>query len=193
MTRILFIALWTVWFAFVPLLISIVGMFAWRTLFPDPNAEFPFILGLLTFYVVVPLSGIVGFVLGIRGKLSGTEKAKELMSNAHLTPKFQNAHHSASAKRMNMNSRGCQPMDQRPKTNPTLKGSHYQPSQRAFRIRQTHHQSPSPLFGPFRADVLWLLVPWVSPTAIHVIRLRRTGIRARPFDVGCWMFPLSHV
>ncbi len=29
-----------------------------------------------------------------------------------------------SAKRMNVNSRGCQPTDQRPKTKPTLKGSH---------------------------------------------------------------------
>lgn len=82
--------------------------------------------------------------------------------------------YSPSAKRMNMNSRGCQPTDQRPKTNPTLKGSHQQPSSRALRIRRTHSQSPTPLFGPFRADVFWLPVPWVSPTATHVVRLRRT-------------------
>ena len=80
---------------------------------------------------------------------------------------------SPSAKRMNMNSRGCQPTEQCPKTRPTLKGSHNEPPKRTF--RPAHHQSPVPLFGPFRADADWGLIPWVSPTAIHVVHLRRTG------------------
>ena len=81
---------------------------------------------------------------------------------------------SPSAKRMNMNSRGCQPTEDDQKSNPTLKGSHNELSKHAFRSHPTHHQSPAPLFSPFRADVLWSPVPWVSPTAIHVVRLRRT-------------------
>jgi hypothetical protein len=83
--------------------------------------------------------------------------------------------YSPSAKRMNMNSRGCQPTESHQKVHSTLKGSHYQLPQRAFRIRQAHHQSPTPRFGPFRADDYWRRVPWVAPTAIHVVRLRRTG------------------
>ncbi len=58
---------------------------------------------------------------------------------------------SPSAKRMNMNSRGCQPTEQRLRTNPTLKGSHNEPSKRTFHIRPTHRQSPphcSALSGP---------------------------------------------
>jgi len=82
---------------------------------------------------------------------------------------------SPSAKRMNMNSRGCQPTEQRLRTNPTLKGSHNEPSKRTFHIRPTHRQSPPPLFGPFRADIISLPIPWVSPTAIHVVRRRRSS------------------
>jgi hypothetical protein len=82
--------------------------------------------------------------------------------------------YSPSAKGMNMNSRGCQPTEQRPKTNPTLKGSRHQPSSRAFRIRPSHRQSPTLLFGPFRSLNVLTVAPWVSPTAIHVVRLRRT-------------------
>ena len=81
----------------------------------------------------------------------------------------------SSAKRMNMNSRGCQPTENHRQTNPTLKGSHHQSPRRAFRIRQKHPRSSVPWFGPFRAGVLWSPVPWVSPTAIRVVRLRRTG------------------
>jgi hypothetical protein len=79
----------------------------------------------------------------------------------------QRAHRPPSAKRMNMNSRGCQPTESHRKTNSTLKGANHQPSHRAARIRRAHYQSPIPLFGPFRADVLWLPLPWVSRTENH--------------------------
>jgi len=82
---------------------------------------------------------------------------------------------SPSAKRMNVNSRGCQPTESHQKKNTTLKGSHIQPSNCRFRVHQFHKQSRTVLFGPFRADVLWLRVPWVSPTAIRVVRLQRTA------------------
>jgi hypothetical protein len=88
--------------------------------------------------------------------------------------------YSPFAKRMNMNSRGCQPTDHRSNINPTLKGSHHQSSKRASRIRRTHRQPIAPSFGPFKADVLSSPVPWVSPTAIHVVRLRRTAAPAFP-------------
>ena len=67
---------------------------------------------------------------------------------------------SPSAKRMNMNSRGCQPTEQCPKTHPTLNGS-----------------DNTILFGPFRAVMFCRFVPWVSPTAIQVVRLRRTSVQ----------------
>jgi hypothetical protein len=97
--------------------------------------------------------------------------------------------HSPSAKRMNMNSRGCQPTENRRITNSTLKGSHHQSSKRAARIRWTHRQATARLFGPFRADVLWLPVPWVSPTAIRVVRLRRT---AAPTFLGNYFSGPNH-
>jgi len=80
-----------------------------------------------------------------------------------------------SAKRMNMNSRGCQPTDSHRKTDPTLKGSHHQSPHRAFRIRRVHCQTHARWFSPFRAAIFLTAVPWVAPTAIHVVRLRRTG------------------
>ena len=99
-------------------------------------------------------------------------------------------HPSPSAKRMNVNSRGCKPTEHGRKTNSTLKGSNKFPPVRVFPNRPVSNPptTPSfrpfraatfltavPWFGPFRADVLWLPVPWVSPTAIRVVRLRRTG------------------
>ena len=61
-----------------------------------------------------------------------------------------------SATRMNMNSRGCQPTEQRPRNNPTLDGSH--------RVSC----APSGRTG------FLTRLPWVTPAAIHVVRLQRT-------------------
>jgi hypothetical protein len=81
---------------------------------------------------------------------------------------------ASSAKRMNINSRGCEPTETQHKTNPTLKGSHQQPSQHAFRIQPMRRKILASLCGPFRADDVGGHVPWVTPTAIHAVRLRRT-------------------
>ena len=134
---------------------------------------------------------------------------------------------AASAKRINVNSRGCQPTEDHRKTIPTLKGAHHQSFHRALRIQPacrqmiallcgsfradddggrvpwvlptenhrkanpilkgSHHHSPlrsrrihkryksiTAWSGPFRADDVGGHVPWVTPTAIHAVRLRRT-------------------
>ena len=94
--------------------------------------------------------------------------------NFHFNdPLVRRACHLSSAKRMNMNSRGCQPTEHHRKTNPTLKGSHNKPSAHPF--RPTHHQPPASLFGPLRAVNILTTIPWVSPTAIQVVRLRRSA------------------
>lgn len=81
---------------------------------------------------------------------------------------------AASAKRINVNSRGYQPTETQRKAIPTLKGSHQQPSQHAFRIQPMRRKILASLCGPFRADDVGGHVPWVTPTAIHAVRLRRT-------------------
>src|ERR1043165_2328572 len=50
---------------------------------------------------------------------------------------------------------------------------------RVFHVQSANRQPSNGWFGPFRADVLWFPVPWVSPAAIHVVRLRRTLVPCR--------------
>jgi hypothetical protein len=85
-----------------------------------------------------------------------------------------------SAKRMHTNSRGRQPTEQRAETDSTLKGSHHQPPDRTRRVRPMHRRLSVLLFGPFRADDNHGRVPWVAPTAIHIVRLQRTTSRPMP-------------
>src|SRR5712692_480267 len=81
-----------------------------------------------------------------------SQKSLEQISEEDLAALIQHS----SAKRMDVNSRGCQPTVLRRRTFSTRKGSHNE------------------LFGPFRAGSNSTAVPWVAPTAIHVVRLRRT-------------------
>ena len=85
-----------------------------------------------------------------------------------------------SAKRMNVNSRGCEPTDQRPETYSTLKGSY------------------NALFGPFRAGlfVYRCSVGFTHGYACYsppANRQLHAAIRCWMLDVGRWMFPPSHV
>ena len=103
---------------------------------------------------------------------------------------------SPSAKRMNTNSRGCQPTEPRPKTNSALKGSNYEPSLiiertcshvcRIVRPLQgranlmprsvgfTHGYSyrvPPGLFGKAGCDSPCRPAPWRLTPAVAVLRL----------------------
>ena len=80
---------------------------------------------------------------------------------------------SSSASRMNMNSRGCHPTEQCPQKIPTLNGSHRVSCAPSGRIE---FSKP---------------IPWVVPTAIQVVHLRRTDAWARGFGFGRWMWAVE--
>ena len=105
-----------------------------------------------------------------------------------------------------MNSRGCQPTEPRPPRFSTLEGSHniasfvtsnpcsnlWFTSTKPTEIHQLildrsrrHGDAPS---GRERFSNVY---PWVVPTAIQVVHLRRTDAWARGFGFGRWMWAVE--
>jgi len=103
----------------------------------------------------------------------------------------------SSARRMNTNSRGCQPTELRNETNSTLKGSNHEMPFHTWRTNSRCHRMVRPLQG--RAYLCMRSVSFTHGYSCCSPSVNLTGVALRRkrhhsmFDVRCSMFDVSPI